>query len=151
MSMSPGASARFLCSVAVVWSLSACGSDSDPAGQTSPSPRSAASAPCEVTLTQDDNVQAVRLEGSSLALRFLITAPVAVDIEGDCPSDLEVAGAMVSRAGGIRLGEQTDGTRPLVLNSDTTHLALIYQPCAKSTPGCFGPQEYRLLPVHLQS
>lgn len=151
MSMSPGASARFLCSVAIamVWSLSACGSD--PAGQTPPSPRSEASAPCEVTLTQADHVQAARLEGSSPTLRFLITAPVAVDIEGDCPSDLEVAGATVSRAGGIRLGEQTDGTRPLVLNSDTTHLALIYQPCAKSAPGCFGPQEYRLLPVHLQS
>jgi hypothetical protein len=149
--MSPGASARFLGAVAIVWSLVACDSDSDPVGQTSSQSRGGElGVLCEVTLTQADNVQVVRLRGSPHDLSLASTAPIAVDIEGSCPDDLDVAGAVVSGSGDIRFGEQTDGTRPLVLNSETTHLALIYQPCTKNAPGCFGPQEHRMFPVQLQ-
>ncbi len=150
--MSPGASARLLCVVAMVWSLAACDSDSDPVGQTSPqSPGGGSSGPCEVTLTQTDNVQVVPLDGSSRELKLASATPIAVDIEGDCPGDLGVAGAVVSGSGDTRFGEQTDGTRPLVLNPRATHLVLTYQPCAETAPGCRGPQEHRMFPIQLQS
>lgn len=99
---------------------------------------------CKVTLMADGVHQVLGLTGPVAAVRLAGSGRVDVVVGASCPPDLGVATAVVAGKDS-RYGERTTGS--LDVRAGDTHVALIFQPCAASAPGCRGPEERRLFPI----